>query len=134
MPSKIDIVKTLIEDFKRGDREAMRKSLADDLIWHANEPRSKNGYGGVMHGPDEFLKQAFSAHLHTDNVKSVTIRHDPWLTDEKIVMARQIEDMVWPDGRTKTFTFLLCFEFNDKNQIRRAWEVTNSDFSNFPFS
>jgi ketosteroid isomerase-like protein len=134
MSRKIEIIKEFVDLFRNGDRDTMRKSLADDLIWYANQPRNKHGRGGVMRGPDAFLDMAFSTHLHTDNVKSVTIRHDPYLTDGNVVMVRQIEDFVRNTGETVTYVFLLCFEFNDRDQIRRCWEVTNSDFTDFPFS
>jgi hypothetical protein len=131
---KIDIIHEQIEAFKRGDRETMRKNLADDLIWFANEPKNIHGHGGVIRGPEAFLECAFSAHLHTDNVKSVKINADTYLTDERVVMVRQLEDIERADGTVKQYVFLKCYEFNDKDQIRRCWEVTNSDFADFPFS
>jgi hypothetical protein len=120
MSPRIDVIKGLVEDFKRADRNAMRARLADDLVWYANEPRNKHGRGGVMQGPEAFLEMAFSTHMHTGNVKSVTINHDAWLTDGKVVMVRQIEDFVRNNGDVATYVFLLCFEFNENDQIRRC--------------
>jgi ketosteroid isomerase-like protein len=127
MTDKVAIIRSQVDAFKRGDREFMRRNLADDLIWYSQEGNPT--IGGVMHGPDEFLDMAFK---YQTLVKKVKIHDEIFMTDGDIVLGRQFEEVTRNDGTVVNYVFLKCYEFNDKNQIRRCWEVTNSDFSKFP--
>ncbi len=119
---RAEVVRQVYAAFNARDKGKLRTLIAEDVRWYGNGSDGVGGRG-PMRGIETFLTNAFG---YVPNFKSWTVTPVAVLTDGKIVMTRQRDDVVRADGSSSTYLFNNYYEFNDNNQIQAVWELSSS--------
>lgn len=119
---RAQVVRDVYAAFLARDQARLSELIAPDVRWYTNDSDGKGGHGPMM-GRDAFFKNAFSL---VPNFKSWNVTAVVVLTDGKVVMTRQRDDVVRKDGTSESYLFNNYYEFNDNDQVSAVWELTSS--------